>query len=107
MVRALQSLYLAASTDLDTLAAFAGLCTIYAAKAERRLLARLRGRRRPVHEAGPILATAREAAAVLGPSFTARKLYRLTPTLPAGCAIRKGGRLYYHLPTLKQWAAQQ
>lgn len=107
----LHQLYLSAraSDGIEGLAAFVGLLTVYESKARHALRARLRlvRRRRKARDPGPLLATAREAAAALGPSWNARKVYRITPTLPPGCALRKGGRLYYHLPTLKEWAAQR
>ena len=95
-----------AVSGIQTLAVFAALCFTYGDEARREISYRLSlPTVEPIQPDGPLLGTAREAAATLGPSFTARKLYRITPSLPKGCAVRKGGRLYYHLPSLRKWAA--
>lgn len=61
----------------------------------------------PDPDGEPLLSTAKEAAKFLGPSFSARKLYRLTAVLPPGAVVRKGGRLYYVLRLLREWASKR
>jgi hypothetical protein len=49
------------------------------------------------------LLTAREAARATGPSWTAKKLYRLRGSMPQGITVRKGGRLYFRALALRSW----
>lgn len=46
-----------------------------------------------------------EAAALAGPSFTAKRLYRLRGSMPEQAWIRKGGRLYFREGPYRRWLA--
>lgn len=89
------------------LAAFLGLCTVYAGRARQEISAGLEEPQRRKPPSGPLLITAKEAAEALGPSFNAKKLYRLASGMSPFCAVRKGGRLYFNLSALRQWAEKQ
>lgn len=102
-----QRLYRAARADgPEALAAFIGLCNVYSALANRALCESLEPERRQAVDSGPLLVTAREAKGFIGPSFSIQKLYRLAPEMPTGCVVRKGGRMYFHLPKLREWTAK-
>lgn len=49
--------------------------------------------------------TATEMAKELGPSWTARTLYRCRDQMPPGCVRRIGGRLYFSSEAVRAWAA--
>ena len=51
------------------------------------------------------LLTPDEAAVLAGPSFTAKKLYRLRGSMPEQAWIRKGGRLYFREGPYRRWLA--
>jgi hypothetical protein len=53
------------------------------------------------------LLTADEAATLLGPSFTAKKLYRLRGSMPVQAWVRKGGRLYFREGPFKRWVVMR
>lgn len=53
------------------------------------------------------LLTAEEAAARAGPSFTAKKLYRLRGSMPIQAWLRKGGRLYFREGPFMRWLAMR
>ena len=46
-----------------------------------------------------------EAAALAGPSFTAKRLYRLRGLMPEQAWVRKGGRLYFREGPYRRWLA--
>lgn len=51
------------------------------------------------------LLTPDEAAALAGPSFTAKRLYRLRGSMPEQAWVRKGGRLYFREGPYRRWLA--
>lgn len=51
------------------------------------------------------LLTPDEAAVLAGPSFTAKRLYRLRGSMPEQAWIRKGGRLYFREGPYRRWLA--
>jgi hypothetical protein len=52
----------------------------------------------------PVLLNAREAAKLLGPSFTAKWLYNHAQSLPPACVRRIGCSIYFVGPKLLEWA---
>lgn len=53
------------------------------------------------------LLTPNEAASLAGPSFTAKKLYRLRGSMPEQAWLRKGGRLYFREGPYRRWLAMR
>lgn len=51
------------------------------------------------------LLTPDEAAVLAGPSFTAKRLYRLRGGMPEQAWVRKGGRLYFREGPYRRWLA--
>lgn len=53
------------------------------------------------------LLTPDEAAVLAGPSFTAKRLYRLRGSMPEQVWVRKGGRLYFREGPYRRWLAMR
>lgn len=88
--------------ELQHVEIWAGILALEA-RAER--LSRT-GTPEPDAHVAPLLVKAKEAAPLLGPSFTPRKLYRLAAMMPQDCIVRHGTSLFFRTASLLLWASR-